>query len=351
LNSIRALAVYASNEGANDTDSIAADQSQVDNAIDAISRIANTTKFLGKYLLNGGAGNSATVNDSDNVASVSLSTVLTSGSLAFEVDTAATRAQFTGSTENAWSNTATVRANDTLTINGISVQLSVGDTRTVSFSKVNSISSDTGVYVTEANNSVTFQAANYGSDYQINVNWGASETFDMNTAISGGAYTVGSDVAGTIQGVTGTGSGLTLASTATNWDGTSVTFTETGNTTTNDTSTDITVSKSELKFNIGANAVANEIVSFAIGDMRADQLGSETNGYLDNTTTGIKSGQGNSLSSNAAGAVAIIDDAIEDVSNERAKLGAYQKNAIESMQNNLGATLKTYKLRNLESVT
>lgn len=346
LNSIRALAVHAANEGANDSDSTAADQSQVDNAIDAISRIANTTKFLGKYLLNGGAGNSAAVNDTDSVSSVALSTVLTSGRMEYSITSKASRASYVqdeAAAHNAWTANATIGANDTLTINGVSIQLSAHDTGTVALSKVNAVSADTGVYMTDDDTTamqVTFHANDFGSDYQINVNWGVSGTFGANTLVSGGVYTVGVDISGTVQGATATGSGLTLAATGANWDGSSITFTDTGNTNSTAVSNDITVTKSQLKFNIGANAASDEIVSFAINDMQATQLGSAGNGFLDNSTNGIKSGQGNALANNAAGAVSIIDDAIEDVSNERSKLGAYQKNAIESMQNNLGATLE-----------
>jgi flagellin len=341
LNSIRALAVHAANEGANDADSISADQSQVDNAIDAISRIANTTKFLGKFLLNGGAGNSATISNTDDVSAVSLSTVLTSGALNYNITTKAVKADVTHGDSAVWSTTATQTANDTLTINGTSVQLSAADTQTGALSKINAVSADTGVTASTVAEQVVFTAVEFGTAEKghINVNWGVSSSLGMSTSYSGGTYTVGTDMAGTIQGKTATGAGLTLTSTDSTWTGTAVTFTTTGNAT-GTNSTDVTISKSQLKFNIGANAVADEIVSFAINDMRADKLGSITSGFLDDSTTGIKSSQGNSLTSNAAGAVAIIDDAIADVSNERAKLGAYQKNSIESMQNNLGATLE-----------
>ncbi|MEI7942604.1 MAG: flagellin, partial [Candidatus Riflemargulisbacteria bacterium] len=55
LNSIRGLAVHAANTSANDASSIEADQTAVDKAIESIQRIATTTKFAGKLLLNGSA--------------------------------------------------------------------------------------------------------------------------------------------------------------------------------------------------------------------------------------------------------------------------------------------------------
>ena len=55
LRSMRDLAVHASNSGANDATAIAADQSQIDNAISSINKIAQETQFGSKNLLDGSA--------------------------------------------------------------------------------------------------------------------------------------------------------------------------------------------------------------------------------------------------------------------------------------------------------
>ncbi|MEK6557017.1 MAG: flagellin, partial [Candidatus Margulisiibacteriota bacterium] len=44
------------------------------------------------------------------------------------------------------------------------------------------------------------------------------------------------------------------------------------------------------------------------------------------------------LSTNAAGAITIIDKAISDVSTERANMGSFQKYTLETTINNLGVT-------------
>jgi len=53
LTSLQELIVGAANEGAMSEDEIAANQLQVDSAIESITRIANTTTFAGLHLLNG----------------------------------------------------------------------------------------------------------------------------------------------------------------------------------------------------------------------------------------------------------------------------------------------------------
>ena len=70
LNQIRGLVLHAKNTGVNDTISIAADQNQVDEAVNALNKIANNTFFGGKNLLNGSLGNRGTVVNSVAVGSV-----------------------------------------------------------------------------------------------------------------------------------------------------------------------------------------------------------------------------------------------------------------------------------------
>jgi len=53
LQGIKAMVMDASNDGALSQEEVDANQAQVDSALDSINRIANTTKFAGKFLLNG----------------------------------------------------------------------------------------------------------------------------------------------------------------------------------------------------------------------------------------------------------------------------------------------------------
>jgi flagellin len=53
LTQMRGLAVHAANTAVNSTEAVAADQAQLDKAVESINRIASTTKFNGKALLDG----------------------------------------------------------------------------------------------------------------------------------------------------------------------------------------------------------------------------------------------------------------------------------------------------------
>jgi flagellin len=53
LTQMRGLAVHSANTAVNSTEAVAADQAQLDKAVESINRIASTTKFNGKALLDG----------------------------------------------------------------------------------------------------------------------------------------------------------------------------------------------------------------------------------------------------------------------------------------------------------
>ena len=67
LGKVRGLALDSANSGVNDASALAANQAEIDNALETINRIANTTKFgASKFLLNGQAGTLASVNGANN---------------------------------------------------------------------------------------------------------------------------------------------------------------------------------------------------------------------------------------------------------------------------------------------
>ncbi|HNC74634.1 MAG TPA: hypothetical protein PK362_07115, partial [Elusimicrobiota bacterium] len=79
LNEIRSLVLHAKNSGVVDATAIAADQSQVDEAVAALNKIANNTTFGGKNLLNGSLSNRGVVLDATAVSSVTAGTSAPSG--------------------------------------------------------------------------------------------------------------------------------------------------------------------------------------------------------------------------------------------------------------------------------
>ena len=66
LISMRELAIHAANEGFNDANQLAADQAEIDNAIQTIDRIASHTQFGTKKLLDGSKENIATITSANS---------------------------------------------------------------------------------------------------------------------------------------------------------------------------------------------------------------------------------------------------------------------------------------------
>ena len=96
LNDIRGLVSEAANTGAQSDDQIAANQLQIDSSLEAIDRIAQTTSFQGKRLLDGNLG-FITAGVPSNVKGLQIdqANLGTAGSLAIEVDITAAATQAT----------------------------------------------------------------------------------------------------------------------------------------------------------------------------------------------------------------------------------------------------------------
>ncbi len=107
LISMRELAIHAANEGFNDVDQLKADQAEIDNAIKTIDRIAATTQFGTKKLLDG---------TKDNIA-----TITTSNSTMLNIEES-------GLTSGQHSITATKTADSSATINTSSLGISLANT-------------------------------------------------------------------------------------------------------------------------------------------------------------------------------------------------------------------------------
>ena len=99
LNDVRGLVVEAANSGGLSEDEIAANQLQIDSSLEAINRIAQTTTFQGKKLLDGSLDFVSTVGSVESVrdANIQQANLGASGQIDAEVviDSAATQAEVT----------------------------------------------------------------------------------------------------------------------------------------------------------------------------------------------------------------------------------------------------------------
>jgi flagellin len=320
LTSIRSLAVHAANEGSNDADSLAADQAEIDNAIETINRIATSAQFGTKLLLDGSRGVQGNTTDG-NTSFESGSEKTVAGTYAIVITTQAEQAVATAGTAQ----TAALATNETLTINGINVQLTAGMTQVQVEAAVNDVNRQTGVTASIVGGALTLTTDAYGSLQSVSA---VSNVAAAGTSSGIGTTVIadtGVDIAGTIGGLAATGKGTVLTGDA----GQTTEALAISTTNAAGASGSVTVTQGSLQFQVGPNA--GQTVRISLPSMVASQLG-----------TGLVSNQFNNLSEidvtsaqGASDAIGIIDKAIDQVTTKRGEIGAFQKNTLESYINTL----------------
>ena len=340
---VRSLALDSANEGVNDADSLAANQAEIDNALDTINRIANNTQFSTKKLLDGSAGVSGTVTDQD-VTFLGASSDTSAGTYAVNITTAGERANYTA----ASAQTSNLANDETLTVNGVAITLNSGMSRAQVQSRINEFSGQTGVVAEDdpsTANTTRLRTQQFGGNASLSVVSDRADAADSSGFGTTEQTDTGVDIAGTFDGVAGSGAGNVLTATGGSAEGVSITIGE-NSTDVAETVTsaqgNVTVTNNALTFQIGPNA--NQTVQVAIDSVNPTSLG---RGVANNAFTNLNDITVTSAN-NAQDAIAVIDQAIDDVTNMRGTLGAFQQNTLESTANNLRATLENSV--NVESV-
>jgi flagellin len=343
LNSIRALAVHAANTGANDENSIMADQTAVDKAIESIQRIAVTTKFAGKFLLDGTAGTTITDSLGTKTSSIIVGTVAQSGATTVNVTTAASQAVL-ATTFNTTVGVASAGNAGTVTVwmevGGVAqtvknYSLISGESLTSLALAINADSETTGIVVSAGAgvNTFGFYTEDYGTEVTLRVLIDSEIT---GSAADANVTDAGADVVASISGTTLDGSGLVIYGSSTStWANTEIALNTTGNTV---GTVALSIAVGSLKFSLTQDGSTDDLISYSIANMQTTELGHVSSLAGTSNLDTIKSGATYALATNAASAIEIIDQAINDVSTERAQLGAFQKYTLETTINSIGIT-------------
>ncbi|HBL46028.1 MAG TPA: hypothetical protein DDZ90_21840, partial [Planctomycetaceae bacterium] len=186
---------------------------------------------------------------------------------------------------------------------------------------------------------LTFSASNYGADEFVDVNV-LSGTFDtVDTIATGNSLkrAIGSDIVARINGQVAQGSGLTANLRSQQLDA-SFSFTAAANTTNNTAS--MTITGGGSLFQIGQDVSAAGQVGIGIEAVNTARLGGVSGKLFE-----LGSGGGKSLldvgpSVPGSDLVNIIEEAVNRVSTLRGRLGAIQKNVIETNVSSLGVALE-----------
>jgi flagellin len=326
---IESLAVESTSTGGLTQAEIAANQAEIDQAVQSIDHIVRTTSFNGQRLLDGSLSIRTTVSTgSDNVSDVhvhSRPSSQTSSALYVAVTTAAAKAVV-----EEYATTSAAQAT-TISITGAlgtaTIEITAGQNLSAVAAAINVVSSETGVAASATTNNSALHLASleYGSDaFVIVQNLSGDDTnFADQSQVSG------TDAVVTVNGQTATTSGLEVYHSA---NGLSATFnlTETGNQAGRTAAIDI--QGGGATYQLGTDATGRTTIG--VDAPLSHLLGSSDLGYL----SSLKTGGANSLSTDANAAVAIARQAVGQVATARARIGAFQSYQVDTAVNSLTAT-------------
>lgn len=349
LNSIKNLVVEAANTGGVSRDEVAANQLQIDSAIDSITRISNVASFAGLNLLNGSLEYTTSGMDTSDIAFARIDSArfgtATSLDVDVQVSTPAEQGTLWLSSNSGGFNTFALSGDLTLEIAGRdgaqTLSFASGTQQSSIVNAINLISDATGVEATFVNSAtasgIRFMTSDYGSESFVSVRpvGSGGDGFIAWTAPAGteSQRDEGVNVQAIVNGALATGRGLDISL---NTPGLSVDFalTEAFATQTappaNQTSFSIT--GGGANFQLGPSVNSAQQVSLGIGSVAASRLGgtlsdSGARFFLDS----IKTGQDNELSSGKASLSSnILDEAILELAKMRGRLGAFERNTVQT---------------------
>lgn len=367
LTKIRGLALDSANSGVNDTNALAANQAEITNALSTIDNIANTTKFGTKNLLNGQAalsGKADTAN-AGQVSAITTGTTAAAGTYTLTIASAGTGGTITGAAgAGALSQGGSFNISGGGLSGNVAVDLVAGDNVNTAAAKIQktldaattqgggggkfSVSVSGGGAITIASNIIgsasTAVAVSAGTGF-------AAGEFASVVGLSGATGVGGNNISATLQFTDTAGNaGPALAVTTTagsaglnnqvtfgGTNGVNFSLDVTAGSTAGAGTTAITVTDNSLTFQIGANQ--NETAKISIDSARSSDLAQGVTG-LNNVATTNLSKIDVTKTGGAQDAIAVVDAAINQVSNLRGKLGAFQSNTLEANARNLSATLQ-----------
>jgi flagellin len=329
---LRDSVLFAMNTGGNSPAEIQAEQDSVDAAIVAINRIANTTRFADRSLLNGAAYFNVTAQDI-NISELKLRSVQfpSDQPLTFDIDVnvPAYRASAGGFSYSGAAQTQDAILRVSGNLGSEDINIPVGMTDADFEDAIDAMTWNTGVWAsTVGAGDVRLYSLEYGEDQFVTAK-------AVKNDVDGAALTEGSTLTGNGTDLDATVDGADISARGNHF--TVSTGFLSAEVTMDDATVagtySFTVAKSGLTFQLNGGASLADRETIGIQSVDPSLLGapertlgtSTLGGYL----TSLKSGGDNDLFSNPENALRIIDEAINDVSGIRAYIGSFQAFTID----------------------
>lgn len=323
---LRGLLVSSANSGALSPEEIEANQLEIDSLISSIDRIANTTSFGSKKLLDGSLAYSVSGVDTGHLQSVSVF-----GARVPEGGNRNVVVQVTASAEAATQQiTASATGAAAIEITGTQgteiLSFASGTTIAQIQTSINAVTNTTGVSASVSGNVLTVNSDTFGSESIVKIKT-LSGTFMGDANYTAGAAVVedeGVDPTVLVNGQVADARGLRVNVRTNGLDGRfylDEAFAQSATTTTFD------VTGGGSTFQLGPSVTPAAQVSVGINSVSSGALGNSVIGFLNS----LRSGGANDVkSNNYIAAQNIISEAVNQVATARGRLGSLQKNQIET---------------------
>ena len=337
---VRSLIVATSNEGALSPDEVAANQLQLDSILESINRIANTTQFAGQKLLDGSIGYTVSGQTTSQVPNARIFGARLPDNGSVTVNVQVTNSAELGTVTFARGSDAGLASAVTIEVSGNlgteTISFASGTNLSAVVAAINNFTTLTGVNAamggTSGTSSVVLQSAKYGDDEFVTVRT-ISGTFT--TAAGSSTTDFGVDVGVLINGQTAKTDGLeaTLRTTAIDIE---LSLTSGFATQTVSAST-MSITGGGARFQISPSITGAGQVNLGIPSISTTNLGNAVDGFLSTLRTG---GANEVAAGNFTQAEIIANEAVNQIATMRGRLGAFQKNVIETNINSMSVAFE-----------
>ncbi|MFW6145722.1 MAG: flagellin [Planctomycetota bacterium] len=346
---LKSLINNSANEGGLAPEEIEANQLQIDSAIGSIDRIANSTQFEGVKLLDGNLDFiTEDVVDSE-IADLAINEVrfgtAASVEATIETQTAAEtgrlfwEADGTGNTALSQATTLEIKGNEGVEVFSFGADTAIADMAAA----INQATDVTGVSAITSTDAIgnglaglVFSSTEYGAKQFVSVEGINGADFATQDAAGAGVTRdAGADAVITVNGVTAVAEGLDIqVGGPTLWFEAKL---DAANMNTAGDTTSFTVTGGGATFQLGQNVNAQQQSIVGVQSVASHRLGKAAEGYLRDIKTG---GTDSIIGGNYQGADEIVDAARGQVASMRGRLGAFQKNTLDSTMNSLNVALE-----------
>ncbi len=339
LSDVRGLAVEAANTGAFSKEEIEANQLQINSAVESITRISNSTSFAGLKTLNGSLDYLTSGVDGTFVSDVNIygANFGSNASIPVAVEvlnSAETASLFlsgnTAGAPGALLSSVRIEVQGTKGVQVFSFISGVGLSSVVF--GINSTRDATGVSAslvdpTDQTSGMVLTSTEYGSDAFVSVRKLEDGQFFQTFDQQGGSAMnrdTGEDVLALINGTLALGDGLDVSMTSTTLN-VEMSLTVTAATTLA-TST-FSITGGGALYQIGPTVNSSQQVGVGIQSVAGSRLGNSSVGFLNSVVSG---GDNSLVNGKAREAEAVINAAIDQISIQRGRLGAFERNTLRT---------------------